>query len=111
MAALLQRAKDLGEITPRHSKTLWIQLGKAGYRKQEPPELAIPIEKPTLLQEILSTYSNQMDYTFSELAQLLRLHEHEVCHVYFGAKTGLHNEEAQAAIREAENIIKGYREQ
>jgi Zn-dependent peptidase ImmA (M78 family)/DNA-binding XRE family transcriptional regulator len=111
MAAILQRAKDLGEITPRHAKTLWIQLGKAGYRVREPVELDIPVETPTLLQEIIGTYSKEMDYTFPELAKLLRLHEHEICHIYFGAKSDLKDEEAEAAIREAEHIIASYRKQ
>lgn len=111
MAALLKRARDLGEITPRHAKTLWIQLGKAGYRMREPIELAIPVEKPTLLQEIIGVYSSEMDYTFPDLAKLFRLHEHEVCHVYFGADSKLQDKEVKSAIEEAERIIKGYRKQ
>lgn len=108
MAALLQRARDLGEITPRHAKTLWIQLGKAGYRMREPVELDILVEKPSLLQDIIGAYSKEMDYTLFDLARLLRLYEHEVCHIYFGAKSGLRDEEVEATIKEAEDIIKGY---
>jgi len=108
MAALLQRARDLGEITPRHAKTLWIQLGKAGYRMREPVELDIPVEKPSLLQDIIGAYSKEMDYTLFDLARLLRLYEHEVCHIYFGAKSGLRDEEVEATIKEAEDIIEGY---
>jgi Zn-dependent peptidase ImmA (M78 family) len=106
MAALLKRARDLGEITPRHAKTLWIQLGRAGYRTREPLELDIPVEKPTLLQEIIGVYSNEMDYTFSDLAKLFRLHEHEVCHIYFSAPSKLQVDEVRAAIEEAEDIMR-----
>jgi hypothetical protein len=49
-----------------------------------------------------------MDYTLFDLARLLRLYEHEVCHIYFGAKSGLRDEEVEATIQEAEDIIKGY---
>ncbi len=111
MAALLQRAREIGEITPRRAKTMWVELGKAGYRMQEPIELDLPVEKPTLMQEILGTYSGEMGYTFSELANLLRLHEHEACHIYFGAKTFLGPEDAKAAIEEAEAILNRYRKQ
>ncbi len=109
MAALVKRAKDLGEITPRYAKTLWIELGKAGYRLREPVELDIPVEKPTLLQEIIGIYSNEMDYTLSDLARLFRLHEHEVCHIYFGMGLDLPREDVKAAIEEAERIINNYK--
>lgn len=106
MAALLKRARDIGEITPRHAKTLWIQLGRAGYRIREPVELDIPVEIPTLFKEIIGVYSNEMGYSFSDLAKLFRLNEHEVCHIYFGAQPNLRDKEVEAAVREAENIIR-----
>ncbi|MBI2861547.1 MAG: ImmA/IrrE family metallo-endopeptidase [Chloroflexi bacterium] len=109
MAALLKRAMDVNMITPRHAKTLWMQLGKAGYRLREPVELDIPVEKPELLTEIMGIYAGEMDYTFSDLADLLRLHEHEVCHIYFGAALNAQHEDARAAIAEAERIISKYR--
>jgi len=108
MAALLKRAKDINTITPRHAKTLWIEMGKAGYRAREPVELDIPIERPKLLEEIIGIYSNEMDYSLSDLAKLFNLHEHEVCHIYFGAPLSTRHEEVQAAIEEAKRILKGY---
>lgn len=108
MAALLRRAKDINTVTPRHAKTLWIEMGKAGYRMREPVELDIPIERPKLLEEIIGVYSNEMDYSVSDLAQLFKLHEHEVCNIYFGASLGTRHEEVQAAIEEVRKILKGY---
>ena len=109
MSALLKRARDIGEITPRHAKTIWIQMGKYGYRTREPIEVDIPFEEPSLYEEIIGTYSNEMDYSLVDLARLFRLHEHEVCQIYFGAKPSLQDEEVQAAIEEAERIIRRYR--
>ena len=109
MAALLEQAKNLGEITHSRYKTLRIQLGKAGYRMKEPVQLDIPTEKPSLLQDIIGTYSKEMDYSLSNLAKLLRLREHEVCHMYFIIKPHSQDEDIEAAINEAEDIIKTYR--
>jgi len=110
MSALLYRARDLGEVTPRHAKTIWIQMGQYGYRVREPMELDIPTEKPALYEEVIGVYSNEMDYSLSDLAKLFRMREHEVCHIYFGAKPNLRDKDAQAAVKEAERILREYRE-
>ena len=111
MAALLKRAKDLGAVTERHAKTLWIEMGKAGYRAREPIEIELAMEQPKLLEEIIGVYCNQMDYSVEELAALFALHPHEVCHIYFGAPLSDRQEEIDATIREAERILKQYRSQ
>lgn len=109
MAALLKRAKDLKTITDRHAKTLWIEMGKAGYRVREPLELDLPKEEPKLLEEIIGVYCNQMHYSVEELAKLFDLYPHEVCHIYFGAPLSNRQEEVDSAIKEVENILKEYR--
>jgi len=109
MAALLKRAKDLNTITERHYKTLWIEMGKAGYRTREPRELDLPKEVPKLLEEIIGVYCNQMHYSVEELAKLFDLYPHEVCHIYFGSPLSNRQEEVDAAINQAEGILKEYR--
>lgn len=109
MAALLKRAKDVGAITDRHAKTLWIEMGKAGYRMREPLELDLPPEKPRLMEEIIGVYCDQMDYSVTDLAKLLNLHEHEVCHMYFGTALTDRREVVDVALKEAEAIIDRYR--
>ena len=109
MAALLNRAKDLEMITPRQYKTMYMALGKAGYRMREPVELDIPIERPQLLTEIMGVYAGEMDYTFSDLARLFRQHEHEVYRIYFGTTLKTRHEDVKVAIAEAESIIGRHR--
>lgn len=53
MQALLQHGKRLGKINDSYNKFLWMQLGKYGYRKNEPFEDAIPDENPTDLENRL----------------------------------------------------------
>jgi Zn-dependent peptidase ImmA (M78 family)/transcriptional regulator with XRE-family HTH domain len=108
MAALLKRASDLGEITPRQARTLWTQMSKAGYRLREPVEIDLPKESPSLLGEFLMTYIVDMRYTTKELAELLCLSEKEMRDIYLDSnshKASIENER-RAAIRSAEEIIK-----
>jgi Zn-dependent peptidase ImmA (M78 family)/transcriptional regulator with XRE-family HTH domain len=53
MQAILYRAKKLGKISESYSRYLWIQIGKCGYRINEPFEDVIPDEKPTDLEKRL----------------------------------------------------------
>lgn len=82
MSALLMRANDLGRVTPRQYSYLWMQMGHAGYRTQEPAELTIPIEEPTLIREMLNLHLNELGYTAAELAKLLGLQEQELSQIY-----------------------------
>ncbi|WP_432245628.1 XRE family transcriptional regulator [Arthrobacter sp. G.S.26] len=52
MAALLRRARDLGQITESKYKTLSIEMSAAGYRKNEP--VSIAPEEPTLIQQTIA---------------------------------------------------------
>lgn len=89
MAALLKRASDLGKITERTARYLWMQMGKAGFRSHEPSELDLPIEEPRLLDEIMSAYQHELKYSTSEICHLLAIHEHELRSKYLGQKTML----------------------
>lgn len=84
MAALVMRAKMLGCITENQVRYLWIQLSKAGYRLEEPAELAIPQEKPTFMAKILEL--NLEDHSEAELSELLCLEESEFRRMYMGGE-------------------------
>ncbi|MBA3474909.1 MAG: XRE family transcriptional regulator [Rubrobacter sp.] len=61
--ALAGRARDLGIITERQHKYLFEQLAVRGWRKQEPSELAVPIEKPRAVRKMAELlYGNPIDY-------------------------------------------------
>lgn len=83
MAALLKRATDLEVITQRHAKTLWARMSRLGYRIKEPVELDIPVETPTLYQEIIDVHRNELGFGIQEFSKLVTLHEHETRHLYF----------------------------
>jgi Zn-dependent peptidase ImmA (M78 family)/transcriptional regulator with XRE-family HTH domain len=57
MQSILYRAKKLEKVSESYYRFLWMQIGKCGYRINEPFEDAIPDEKPTELDKRLNTFS------------------------------------------------------
>ncbi len=82
MAALLEQALRLGAVTERKYRSLRAELAQAGYILHEPPELAPPEEKPSLLYELIDLYLNQLQYSVDELSRFLRLFKHEFLSLY-----------------------------
>jgi Zn-dependent peptidase ImmA (M78 family) len=58
MQAILYRARKLGKITDSYNRYLWMQIGKCGYRRNEPFEDTIPDETATSLESRLKEVSN-----------------------------------------------------
>lgn len=75
MQALLMRAQQLQTISDYRARQLWVQLGSAGYRSEEP--LPLPIEEPTLLSEAVSLHLDRLGYSEDELRSLVRLNDRE----------------------------------
>jgi Zn-dependent peptidase ImmA (M78 family)/transcriptional regulator with XRE-family HTH domain len=73
MAALLSRARDLGIVTENQFVYLRIQLQKLGYLHREPPELDIPQEPPSLINEIIKAHVRGLGYTYAELARMVNM--------------------------------------
>jgi len=82
MSALLQRACDLRRLPHRAQRALWAQLAAAGYKTQEPPELAFPVEEPTLLRTIIDTHTRDLGLSHKDLARIVALCEDEMLDVY-----------------------------
>lgn len=82
MAALLKRATDLGKISDRQARHLWMQLGKAGHRLQEPPELDVPAEPPGLITEIINLHRDKLGYSLPQLSALLAASEEDIRTTY-----------------------------
>lgn len=77
MAALLKRAETLNTITPRKARSLWMTMGKMGYRIHEPEELDLPHETPSLFKEIVMTYFDDLDFSINELSNLIFWQEYK----------------------------------
>jgi Zn-dependent peptidase ImmA (M78 family)/transcriptional regulator with XRE-family HTH domain len=84
MNALLKRAGDLGTITERKKQFMWTQMGKLGFRKCEP--VTIPEEEPSLLDEMIATYSTDLGYNTSEISAVLHEAEDRIREVFLPKK-------------------------
>jgi len=73
MAALIYRAKTLGVLSERQYRSFFVRLGKNGWRTTEP--CPIQPETPTLLDDVIKTYRQDLGYTIAELARLVNATE------------------------------------
>ena len=69
MQALVYRAKQLEIISESRYKSLFVQMSRMGYRKNEPVDLSP--EKPKAFKALLKFYENDLDYSEEELADLM----------------------------------------
>lgn len=78
MQALIRRARDLKIITPRQYTYLQEQMGTKGWRRVEPPNLDVPIERPRAMRKMAElVYGDPIDYKklggdLSMTAQMVR---------------------------------------
>jgi len=84
MQALIMRAKKLKCITESQYKSLFVQLSKSGYRRNEPIE--IPQQKPELLNKLIKTYLEDLDYSPRELASVLKLNDFDFQETYLNSR-------------------------
>jgi Zn-dependent peptidase ImmA (M78 family)/DNA-binding XRE family transcriptional regulator len=73
MQALLMRARSLERISESQYKYLWMQMGKMGYRLNEP--ITIPLEPPSLLQETINVHIEKLGYSNNELKAMLYVND------------------------------------
>lgn len=82
MQAILLKANQLGVLNPRQYNYLWFQMGKLGYRLNEPFEYSVGRENPSLLSEMISSHLSEIGMNVDELAGVLRLEEDEFRSIY-----------------------------
>lgn len=83
MGAIVTHGHKLKLISDWHQRVIRIELAEHGViRTQEPRELNFPIEQPALLPELLDFHFNELNYSLSELSDLLGLYEAEFLQTY-----------------------------
>ncbi|MDP9454862.1 MAG: XRE family transcriptional regulator [Actinomycetota bacterium] len=85
--ALIRRARDLDIITERQYKYLFQKLSKLGWRKQEPKNFAVPVEKPRAVRQMAELlYGKPIDSRrLADDAKLTEQFVREVIDAYQGA--------------------------
>ena len=80
LAALVYRLRKLGKLTEARYRSLYIQMGKRGYRKDEPSPM-LPLQS-TLWEKVLSDQWQQKR-TLSDISNDINLPEREVSTLTF----------------------------
>ncbi|CDV96340.1 DNA-binding helix-turn-helix protein [Desulfitobacterium hafniense] len=83
MQALIMKATTLEMISKRQARTLWSKMGVNDYKIHEPLEDELPKEVPTLYDEIIDVYKDDMHYSLSEFSRLVNMNESEVENLYY----------------------------
>lgn len=65
MNALLYRAAQIGTIDQRTKSYLWMKMGQAGYRTNEPVQIAP--EQPSSVAELISVHQNVLGYDWKSI--------------------------------------------
>ena len=75
MQALVMRAYHLGAITERQRRSMFTRISKAGYRLREPENLDPPYEPPERAFNLVRLHLTVLEFTRSELKDLLAIGE------------------------------------
>ena len=78
VGAMLHWAQDLKMIEPETAKRLWINLNRRGWRKEEPFDELVPLEKPQLLANALRTVRDSDDISLQLLCRKLGLYPRDL---------------------------------
>ncbi len=88
MAAILYKAHELKTINDSQFTYLNIQLSGAGYKINE-PLLGLTKHEPNLLNELFETHIKELNYTKSDLSELLKVNLNYLNNVYFGVNNSM----------------------
>ena len=83
MGAILFRGKELKLLNENQYRYLWQQMAALGYKRNEPEEIAVPREKPSLLQEILEMHLRDLKYTKEQLAEMLHINMNDLLSYFY----------------------------
>lgn len=84
MQALITRAYHLGTISGRQRQTMFMRLAQSGYRTREPETLDPPVEHPSWMHSLAQKHLTELDYSRSELCDLLRITDADLGRYYVG---------------------------
>lgn len=73
IAALMQRALDLGKISDRQFREMRVQLNRLGWRDIEPG--SVPPESPATLAQVIDVHRQEHGYTVADLASVAGMTE------------------------------------
>lgn len=82
MQALLKRAQTLNLVNERYSRYLWMQMGRCGYRRDEPFSDRMPSEAPTAVSKLVRRQLDRLNGSVRDLAASIHLSPEECRALY-----------------------------
>jgi Zn-dependent peptidase ImmA (M78 family)/DNA-binding XRE family transcriptional regulator len=73
MQCILMKAKSLGLLSRNQEEYLWKQISARKWRLREPPELDFPVERPTVIRNLVDVFRVHLGYSNEELSKLLHV--------------------------------------
>ncbi len=87
MASIVKRSHDLGCMTGERYSSLFAYMGRLGFRRREPNQIAA--EEPKLIQKLVEAHIQQNHFGKIDFARMLHLCEEEVEQMYLRPKDTL----------------------
>lgn len=78
MNAIVTNSHKRRMISEWEARMLRMQMASNGITRTREPALSLPVEKPVLLSELLDFHLHDLDYSLSEVSDLVGLHEPEL---------------------------------
>ena len=82
MQSIIMRAKSLGLLARNQEEYLWKQMSARKWRLREPPELDFPVERPSVIANLVKIYRDHLGYSSEEISRLLHLWESDFSFLY-----------------------------
>ena len=81
-------------------------MGKMGYRTQEPIELNLSPEEPTLFKEIVTTYIDDMAFSINDLSNLIYWQAPQTEALLVGSsRLAMHDVSKKTTIKDIEDFL------
>ncbi len=117
IGVLIKRTYDLGFIPDEHYRKLWINYNQRGWRKEEPLDDKLPVERPLVLRRIFNLITEEKVRTPEQIIAELPLSRKDIEDLMYLQKGQLtmtlpnielkDDTDYKSAVEEAERIIKG----
>lgn len=82
MASLLMCCQAMSVVTDAQAQYLWRQMSAMGLRRAEPESIAVAREPTRVLSEIVDLHLHDLDYSVSDLAEMLHIYPAELSALY-----------------------------
>lgn len=82
MASLLTACSRNGFVREATTRYLWIEFGRRNIRFREPPELDVPVEQTSVVQDLIQAYRQGLNYSQDDICFMFNMNPEDVATLY-----------------------------